>query len=291
MSPLHRSVAQQLRKTFSVFLILTSCFSPITTLAEDNRNNSKKGACLTTKHKSIATWKAKVSSLNVSWHYSWDSKLNSPEPTGVEFVPMIWGFWGASDRFKQNISRLTETKKSGNHTTLLGFNEPDGKDQANLSVEKALKAWPYLEQTGLRLGSPGAVHADNDWMLEFMTKAKTQGRRVDFITVHWYGGASADSLIRRLHKIHQLYGKPIWITEFAVADWNAKSLAKNKHSKEKIAQFMNQILPKLDQLDFVERYAWFSGSPDHAALGNSALFHKDGSLTKLGKIYAAHGKR
>jgi len=167
-------------------------------------------------------------------------------------------------------------------------NEPDGKKQANLSVERALEAWPYLMQTGRRLGSPAAVHADGAWMREFMTQAEARGYRVDFVCVHWYGGANAQSLVNRLRRIHEMYGRPIWLTEFAVADWQAESVEQNRHKPEAVLRFMKEILPQLDALDFVERYAWFSASEKDKALGNSALFKEDGSLTELGRCYAEH---
>jgi len=248
----------------------------------------KKGACITFKPKKGLQWKQRVESLNVSWHYSWSGKLVAPEPTGVEYVPMIWGFWGANDGFKKNIERLKVSKEKGEFESLLGLNEPDSKKQANVSVEKALAMWPLLEKTGLRLGSPGAVHAHKDWMQKFMMKAKEKNLRVDFVCVHWYGGANAKSFINHLHRVHKMYKKPIWITEFAVADWQAKSLDQNKYSKADVQKFMKEVLPKLDKLDFVERYAWFNGSTNSKALGNSALFNNDGSLTKLGNLYAKH---
>ena len=40
---------------------------------------------------------------------------------------------------------------------LLGFNEPDLAEQANMTVEKALELWPRLEATGMRLGSPAVA--------------------------------------------------------------------------------------------------------------------------------------
>ena len=196
---------------------------------------------------------------------------------------MIYGFWGVNDGFKKTITDLAGAKVSRKHYHLLGFNEPDHKNQANMSVDKALKAWPYLEKTGLRLGSPGAAHPHKEWMQEFMGEAKKKRLRVDFVCVHWYGGPNVDSFIGYLENIHRMYRKPIWITEFAVADWNAKSVEANRHSTGEVHRFMKEVLPKLDKLDFVERYAWFNAGQGSAPLGTSALFKPDGSLTWLGK--------
>lgn len=254
--------------------------------SSDRSHASKKGICMTTK--GGKSWKERVEKLDVSWHYNWAARLPEAAPKDVDFVPMIWGYWGNSEGFQRSIRRLRDDHRTGREGHLLGFNEPDKKAQANMSVERALKAWPYLEWTGLRLGSPATVNPENEWMREFMKQAKAKNYRVDFVTVHWYGGANADSLISRLKRVHQLYGKPIWITEFAVADWSAKSRANNKFSQKRVLQFMKEVLPRLDALKFVERYAWYSGGENHSALGPSSLWKNDGSLTELGKLYKSH---
>jgi len=49
-------------------------------------------------------------------------------------------------------------------------------------------------------------------------------------------------------------GWGVWITEFAVADWEAKSPAENRHQPGKVADFVAKVLPKIEALDIVERY-------------------------------------
>lgn len=242
----------------------------------------KKGICLTTKSDQ---WYKKVESLNVSWHYSWGDQLKPEEPDGVEFVPMIWSAHAdtsAVDQKLQNISSLYADKKI---RYMLGFNEPDGKKQANMSVGSALDYWPRLQKLNIPLGSPACVHPDNEWMKGFMQKADSLNYRVDFICVHWYGGPNAKAFLSYLEKVYNLYHKPIWITEFAVADWKAKTAEENKFSKAVILDFMKEILPALDKTPYVERYAWFSANENSAALGNAALFDANGNLTELGKYY------
>lgn len=246
---------------------------------------SKKGICLTSKGED---WKQKVAAMNPSWHYSWGASLPDKEVAGVEFVPMIWGWYPKNPKHAEIFKSLKLPRPSESEC-LLGFNEPDGKEQANLSVATAIEAWPQLMKTNRRLGSPACVHADREWMQEFMKQANERKLRVDFVCVHWYGGPNVKSFIDRLKKIHEMYGKPIWITEFAVADWQAKTLKDNRHKPETVEKFMKELLPKLDELDFVERYAWFTYDDQHPKLGPSALFKVDGSMTELGKIYAAHG--
>ncbi|MBK1831931.1 hypothetical protein JIN77_14440 [Verrucomicrobiaceae bacterium R5-34] len=238
----------------------------------------KKGLAIAVKNNG---WAEKVRKLNCKWFYSWGAKIPNGIPAGVDFKPMIWGYWGD----KAGLAKTGQKIKEAGIKELLGFNEPDGKHQANMSVEKALRIWPLLMETGLRLGSPACVHPDNDWMKAFMAGVKKKGLRVDFVTVHSYGGPHANQLEKRLHKIQKMYNKPLWITEFAVGDWDAKTPKANKHHPDKVLKFMETILPKLDRMDFVERYAWFPAGQKSAPLGTSALYDGKGNLTRLGKAY------
>jgi hypothetical protein len=90
-----------------------------------------------------------------------------------------------------------------------------------------------------------------------------------------------------LKQIHELYGRPVWITEFAVADWEAKN-GINKYSSGQVLTFMKEVLPVLDTLSFIKRYAWFSANATNIHTGSSALFAPDGTITPLGEYYAEH---
>jgi len=85
--------------------------------------------------------------------------------------------------------------------------------------------------------------------------------------------------------VHELYKTPIWITEFAVADWKAKSVVENQYKPYEVLKFMEQVLPQLKKLDFVERYAWFPSNVTSNALCNSSLYGADDKLTRLGECY------
>ena len=232
----------------------------------------KKGLGLTSKKVAQAPH---LTNLRCKWFYSWASQLPAGTPKEIAFVPMIWGRHATQNP----IAPPAGAKE------LLGFNEPDGKEQANMSVDEALAAWNLLDKTELCLGSPGCVHPDGEWMKTFMQAAKTRKLKVDFVCLHSYGGGNSDAFIKMLHRIHELYGKPIWITEFAVADWKAKTIAENKHKPADVLRFMEAVLPKLEQLDFIERYAWFPAEPNSAALGTSSLFDDTGKLSRLGECY------
>lgn len=262
-----------------------SCLLPA--VFADDAPTSKKGICLGKGGGPLSAVEKRIESLNVGWHYNWTPKWDGRKIKGAPFVPM---FFGNNQWTLAAADKLKVAKSKMDSSPLLGFNEPDGNKQANLSVQQALDLWPVLEKTNRRLGSPVTVHPDNEWMMAFMKAAKEKDLRVDFICVHWYGQRDPDNFIRRLENIHRLHGKPVWVTEFAVADWSAKTLKDNDHNPEEVLKFMKAVLPRLEKLDFVERYAWFSGNPDDPKLGHSALFDRDGKLTKLGEFYSSFSK-
>ncbi|MBV9121964.1 MAG: hypothetical protein JO112_01230 [Planctomycetes bacterium] len=233
---------------------------------------------------SDAQWRSRLEALRAKWFYTWGDAIPAGVPEGVEFVPMIWGWSGQDDK----VQLLRRQGAAGKVHHLLGFNEPDQHDQSNLTVEKALAVWPKLMETGLPLGSPGCVFPDREWMKQFLRGVQERRLRVDFICVHSYQGPDAKGLLRWLQGIHEMYGgRPLWLTEFAVGDWQARSVQQNRFSPKRIADFMREVLPALEAARFVQRFAWFSGPPDSAALGTSALFDRNGRLTELGEIYRA----
>jgi hypothetical protein len=278
-----------LKHLFFVTIILAGCSgSDPENLPEDEvsavKKNPGKGFCITT---SRSSWNNKIIALNASWHYSWNNELKQEEPEGVEFVPMIWGAGSDTLKVQQKIDYIKNLKDQNKAHFMLGFNEPDKADQANMSVETALAYWPKLQSVGLPLGSPACANPTGDWMKSFMQEAKNRNFRIDFLCVHWYGGISVPGFLNRLKEIHDLYHLPIWITEFAPADWSATSPANSKFTKAEILTFMKEALPSLDTLSYVQRFAWFSADETSGPLGNAALFDSSDNLTALGKFYAA----
>jgi hypothetical protein len=255
--------------------------------AGEDESPGKKGICMGGGGASPQVIEDRIRSLNVAWHYNWTPAWKGRELKGAPFVPM---FFGDNKWSHDGLAGLKVAKSKADANPLLGFNEPDGAKQANMTVARALQLWPLLEKTNRRLGSPATVHADNEWMKDFMERADEEGLRVDFICVHWYGECDADKFLARLETIHGLYEKPIWITEFAPADWSAKSAKDNRNKPSDVLRFMKAVLPRLEKLKYVERYAWFTAKPDHRALGPAALFDENGALTELGDFYSGFGK-
>lgn len=241
---------------------------------------NKKGVCYTNTTK---RWSHRTSELGAHWMYSWGNLVRDEIPENVEYVPM---FWGASSVNEANLTRIKGLIDEGKVKYILGFNEPDGASQANMTVDQAIALWPQLESLGVPIVSPATVSPTNAWMKEFMEKADALGLRIDYIGVHSYGGPNYLSFISKLKETYELYGKrPLWVTEFAVADWTATTPAANKYTQEQVISFMTDACKAMDDIDWVFRYSWFDGT--NAPLITSALYEADKTtLTPAGQVYA-----
>lgn len=246
--------------------------------------NNKKGADFNV-YTQYGSYENNVVNLKAFWYYTWGTLVPVPTPQNCDFVSM---FWGSGNMTDANISAVQQSKAQGQVKYVLGFNEPDRPDQSNMTVSQALAYWPKLEGLGLPLGSPAASWPTNQWFYDFMDSCIAEKKRVDFICVHMYVGTDDNSFVQVLQTVYNKYHLPIWITEFATADWNATSVANNHYSPADALGLMQRLLPKLDSLPFVQRYAWFSGDPNSAQLWPSALIGTDGKLTALGQWYAAY---
>ena len=263
-------------------LSLSSLFLPEAVMAQSaGKKGGKKGYA--TGLKSAQQTKA-VTDLKVKWIYNWTSKRPAGLPEGVEWVPMV--FKDNESQFAARAVDEIRADAANKPSAVLGFNEPEGKDQGNMTVEQALAAWPKLEELNLPLGSPAGVHADSPWMQAFMKEALKRKYRIDFITIHWYGGPTASQLLSHVDKIARLYKRPLWITEFCPADWSATKTGKNQHAEKDVLRFIKDALPRLERSSDVERYAWFGTAPGNTPTGCSALCDASGALTKLGEAYA-----
>lgn len=221
--------------------------------------------------------------LELDWFYTWGKLHNLGQPAN-DFTPMIWGPSSATPAVIAEIE--ANLWKTGS-TRLLGFNEPDLDSQANISVDKALQLWPILEKTRLKLGSPATISPNTAWMNEFMSRAIQQGRRIDFVTCHIYQSPDAKNFLRKIDDLHSRWGKPIWITETAVADWDATASNPSRYGRTQVNEYLQEIWAGVQQRSYVERFAWKTRASLDPQMGSSAFFHTDGSITSTGKVYAA----
>ncbi len=254
---------------------------------------SKKGACWATLYR--------TEDMNISWYYNWGTRDSAGTDKSLEYTPMTWG--NGAD-IEQTVNRI----KNDGYSTLLGFNEPDGVEQSNVSAADALAAWKYLSATGLRLGSPctaiPAPYTNGEWLqtstsftynwfYDFMDGIEADDSLyIDFIAIHDYDGSGdPQGFIAMLEETHRLWPDyPIWVTEFGVAEWTEGLWNSTEENVEQVKYFMETVLEFMDNTDYIERYAWFPFDPNDAWGGASGIFNYDtGELNELGEQYAASG--
>jgi len=245
-----------------------------------------------TAKKGVAAWaftgagKALAQS-GASWYYTWSASpaVGVSRAGGPRFVPLIWG--------AANVTAGTLSQVRGEGPDLLSFNEPDMSGQANMSPAQALSLWPQLMATGLRLGSPAVATGGatpGGWLDQFMSGAAARGYRVNFITLHWYGsdfatGPAVSQLESYLQAVHARYHKPIWLTEFALANFGGSP---QTPSRPQQAAFLTAATAMLQRLGYVQRYAWFGleATPTDGSMG---LFRSGPAVTTVGRAFEAAG--
>ncbi|RKF76916.1 Alkali-sensitive linkage protein 1 [Golovinomyces cichoracearum] len=217
----------------------------------------------------IAKLSAFTSSSKVSWAYNWGSTTPAI-PNNVEFVPMLWGTGSHAAGWKENADKAI----ASGSTHLLAFNEPDLGEQSSLSVGDAVSGYQNLMQPyagKAKLGSPAVTNGGSPMGLTYLKNFinACSGCTIDFIAIHWYNGGSADDFKNYVAKAHIVGGgRPVWITEF-----------EGPGDAQQQQKFLKEVLPWLDNQDYVERYAYFMASD-----GN--LISSGTSPSAVGQAYA-----
>lgn len=232
-------------------------------------------------------------SPSVSWWYNWavapeSAVAESYGDTGFEFVPMCWNGSFDETALRNFLSNHPETKY------LLAFNEPNFRDQANMTPSQAAAQWPKLEAIAkdfnLKIVAPAVNYCGNcvsengttytdpfQYLDDFF--AACPDCQVDYIAVHCYMNtvSALEWYIGEFKKYH----KPIWLTEFS--GWESNG---NINSLDDQINFMIGAVDMLEADPDVFRYAWFTGRAN--GINNYPYIDLLGPncyLTSLGKIY------
>jgi Glycosyl hydrolase catalytic core/Secretion system C-terminal sorting domain/F5/8 type C domain len=217
---------------------------------------------------------------NSGWFYHWGT-TSSEDLTDVEFVPTRWNAKSLTD------TRWKEILDINYSSHLLGFNEPDGESQANMTLDEMLLYWPKMLESGLRLGSP-AMASDLNLLYSFIDKCDELNYRVDFVAMHDYGEGTALSFYNKCKAIHDRTGRPIWIKEF---NWGG-TWTKSTPTYSAIAARITEIMEKYDTEGIIERYSIFSFDEtvnNFGGVQNRAIFYTPAmpnyTITPLGVAY------
>ncbi len=230
----------------------------------------------------------------ISWWYNWSTQPESVvkpvyHDLNVDFTPMAWN--------KNGISGVKSwVEKDSTVKYILGFNEPNFREQANMTPSQAASAWPALQQIAedndLKIVGPAVNYCGNCVTEDGVTYtnpfkylddffAACTDCQVDYIGLHWYGsGSSIMNYVRDARK----YGKPMWVTEFA--SWDYSNPVKSIEDQKK---YLAGTVNYLEREPDIFRYSWFIGrtSGGITAYPYIDLYaNESGMLTELGQLYA-----
>ena len=205
-----------------------------------------------------------LQATGAGWYYTWGTGVANPGNFGANHVPMIWG--GTPSQNTINTIRNRPGVE-----WLLGFNEPERPDQANMTVAQAITSWTTISNgfagSGIKLVSPavadtGGATGGQQWLASFMSQAAANSLQVDAVAFHWYGvstpnnpAGAASSFLSRVDSYHNSYGKPVFITEFAIHDWGG--IYTNEQISDTNRQFLEIVIPGLESREYVAGYAWY----------------------------------
>ena len=240
-----------------------------------------------------------AAAFNAKWMYNWGLTNVASLPAGALHHPMQWS---GNTTTGSSLWKLYSTwRGTGASPYLLGFNEPDHTDQANMSAALALELWPRLEAMDMPLVAPVPADTESVWMDDFMNGAIALGYRIDAIANHNYAspnGGSSNSIISRLQNLYTTWGRPVWMTEFSFVDWSGTSSWTEEDNYNCLAEFMWRA----ESLPWLRKYALFvftedanNPQPDNpwstsvstGGAPRSNARDANGGLTPFGELYAA----
>jgi hypothetical protein len=229
---------------------------------------------------------ANSAKVGAKWTYNWGSGKPGNLPAGVQFYPMWWSYYGASQA--ADTAALTALVNGG-APVLLMYNEPDNASQANLTVAYALQGYTHASVAARSIGfgnliSPACADDNSTWMQQFMASVKSQGLLCHAVAIHNYN-SSASAFLSYVDGIHNRYGYNVYVTEFAPTDWKSPTGI----TVAMCQSYMATAVPGLKSRGYVLDYSWYCGTlPGTGVLQTAALFDSSGNLTTLGTQYKTY---
>jgi hypothetical protein len=236
-------------------------------------------------YKGTAGQCANANKVNATWTYNWGASKPSNLPSGVQFYPMWWSYYGASQ--SADIAAANALKAAG-YGVLLMYNEPDNASQSDLTTAYALQGYTHAsiacKTNGLNLISPACADDGDTWMHEFMAAVKSQSLTCHAVAIHCYD-STASSFLSYVDGIHNDYGYNVYVTEFAPTDWKSPTAI----TVADCETFMSSAVPGLKSRGYVLDYSWYCGTlPGNNVLETAALFDSNNNLTALGTQYKSY---
>lgn len=251
----------------------------------------KRGVC---ENSFSLTAEMKPLEAGVSWYYGWGNTPSAgyqnqvADYDGIEFAPMCWNGNYSAENIRAYCKAHPDTRY------LLGFNEPNFTNQANMTPQEAAAKWPEVvalaRELGLKIVAPALNYSPNPpyqsptkWFDEFT--ALVGAGSYDYVAIHGYGGFG---VIRDLATtFHERYGKDVWVTEFCY--WPGESGYVNPDTQ---ISAMVETVTWLETTEWIHRYAWFKakGAYNSTNQANFGLIvsktgYDERELSPQGKVY------
>jgi len=224
--------------------------------------------------------------VGATWTYNWGASAPSNLAAGVQFYPMWWSYYGATQA--ADTAGLTAIKAAG-YPVLLAYNEPDNASQSNLTTAYALQGYTHISVASKAIGfpniiSPACADDGDTWMTEFMAAVKSNGLVCHAVGVHCYD-STASAFLSYVDGIHNKYGYNLYVTEFAPTDWKSPTAITVANCET----YMASAVPGLKSRAYVLDYSWYCGTePGTGTLQTAALFNTNNTLTALGSQYKTY---
>ncbi len=227
------------------------------------------------------TDQARLKRLNCTWTYTWGAGQSIG--TDYECVPHMNHLWSTSI-LSLGANDLSPYLKTDNEPA-------NSADPSPATVAQELERWPELMRTGRRLLSPSSYDGGVPWHTQFFDSIDARGWRCDICDIHSYWNEGTYDGIKS--NWVDKFKRPVWITEFIWgASWsgglgifNEARTSEERNNPpqyilDKNKEVMARILPKLNAMQYVERYAYWN---DEAPC--SKLLWGD-KITPTGEFYA-----
>lgn len=219
--------------------------------------------------------------LRASWYWSWSAGYSST--TDMEYVPC------RQHRYWPSASEVNNKTA----TAAMSLNEPEHSEQhtsSTCSCGGTINEWtactitPDFRAGGGRVGSPQPT--DFSYLTKYFGHVDDMAYRCDFAVTHAYWDISgrsdsgyADWFVGQCKNVWNNTGRPLWITELEIgASWGTPVSSYDENRK-----YLQVLLQKMEECDYIERYAIYSF--DH---WRAYMFYAEGGITPAGQVYRDH---
>jgi autotransporter-associated beta strand protein len=238
------------------------------------------------------------------WTYGW-WYYSGPNLPGVNYFPMDPDTWyrgstlSVTNGNNGNLQGFLPQWRTANYSLyLMGFNEPDSVNQANINPTNAAIAWLNDQSLDLPLVGPACANVSGTWNPIFFGYITNWGCRVDYLPAHEYGspsGGNSSCWVNPLQTAYNTWGIPMWLTEFSIVDWPGNQSWSEEDNYNALAEF----LWRAESISWLRKYSLFVFTADAnnpmapnpwtatTPAPRSNAYDSSGNLTPFGELYAA----